>query len=189
MALELRIEGTGLDVVRHLEPGQPRLVLGRGSECGVCLPDPQRRVSRKHLSVWLEAGELHFHVLSVVNGVEMPFGEAPPGARGVLPAGQTLTLAAYRLTARVLPDAGRRPDPEAIFDREHSGFAPFSDTEASPLASGDTSEFPGRSGSDEDPFGEWEFEATFRPRGGRPSGPETGTSGMSATRSATDLAA
>jgi predicted component of type VI protein secretion system len=67
-------------------------VLGRGSECGVCLPGPERKVSRQHLSVWLESGELHLHVLSVDNGVERPFGEAPR-ARCVLPAGQTLTLA------------------------------------------------------------------------------------------------
>ncbi|HMA07557.1 MAG TPA: FHA domain-containing protein, partial [Ramlibacter sp.] len=162
MALELRIEGPGLDVVRRLEPGQPELVLGRGSECGVCLPDPERKVSRKHLAVWLESGELHFHVLSVVNGVEMPFGEAPPGARGVLPAGQTLTLSEYRLTPRLVPDAARHRRPEGIFDREHSGFAPFGDTEAMPLPPGGA-ELGAR--SDEDPFGEWEFEATFRPRG------------------------
>ena len=186
MALELRIEGPGLDVVRRLEPGQSELVLGRGSECGVCLPDPQRKVSRKHLSVWLESGELHFHVLSVVNGVEMPFGEAPPGARGVLPVGQTLTLSEYRLTTRTVADAGRHPHPEAIFDREHSGFAPFGDTEAMPLPPGDAEL---GAGSDEDPFGEWEFEATFRPRGGHVRGPEAGSSGSTAASVATDLSA
>jgi predicted component of type VI protein secretion system len=185
MALELRIEGPGLDVVRRLEPGQPELVLGRGSECGVCLPDPQRKVSRKHLSVWVEAGELHFHVLSVVNGVEMPFGEAPPGARGVLPAGQTLTLSEYRLTAKTVPDAARHPHREAIFDREHSGFAPFGDTEATPLMPSDTDL---AAGSDGDPFGEWEFEATFRPRGPHARRPEAG-SGSTGTSIATDLSA
>lgn len=62
MALELRVVGPGLDVVRRLEEGDGELVLGRDANCGVCLPDPQRNVSRRHLSVWLDAGELHFHV-------------------------------------------------------------------------------------------------------------------------------
>lgn len=185
MAFELRIEGPGLDVVRRLEAGEPELVLGRGSECGVRLPDPQRKMSRKHLSVWLEAGELHFHVLSVVNGVEMPFGEAPPGARGVLPLGQTLLLSEYRLTAQSVPDARPRRH-GGIFDREHSGFAPFGDTEAMPLPTGAAE---AGSGQDDDPFGEWEFEATFRPRGARARGSEDDGSGSSGTSQATDLSA
>src|SRR5436190_11146747 len=113
MALELRIAGPGLDVVRVLEEGAPELVLGRDAECGVCLPDPQRNVSRRHLALWLKGGELHFRVLSVVNGVEMPFGEAPPGAQGVLPAGQTLKLADYSLNVNAPDAAETRTDPWA----------------------------------------------------------------------------
>src|SRR6478735_11957419 len=105
MALELRIAGPGLDVVRRLAAGDAELVLGRDADCTVCLPDPQRNVSRRHLALWVEAGELHFRVLSVVNGVEMPFGEAPPGARGVLPLGQTLKLAEYTVVAELVAPA------------------------------------------------------------------------------------
>jgi predicted component of type VI protein secretion system len=145
MALDLHIAGPGLDVVRRLEPGQPELVLGRDSDCGVCLPDPQRNVSRRHLSLWIEEGELHFRVLSVVNGIEMPFGEAPPGARGVLALGQTLKLAEYAVSAAAVPDTSQQaPDPWAVFDRDGSGAAPPASAE-------------------EDPFGEWGFEATFGP--------------------------
>jgi predicted component of type VI protein secretion system len=72
-------------VTRRLEEGAGELVLGRDVDCGVCLPDPQRNVSRRHLAVWVEAGELHFQVLSEINGIDMWFGEAPPGARGVCP--------------------------------------------------------------------------------------------------------
>ena len=182
MALELRIEGPGLDVVRRLEPGQPELVLGRGSECEVCLPDPLRRVSRRHLSVWLETGQMHFRVLSV-NGVRTPVGEVPPGARGVLPAGQTLRLAEYNLTVRALREAARASDPAALFDREHSGFAPFDAAQPEPPALGHPPGPPVRAPSEEDPFGEWEFEAAFRPGGGREGGQSAGTGG------ATDMAA
>src|SRR5258706_6667638 len=143
MALQLHVAGPGLDVVRRIEAGEPELVLGRDSDCGVCLPDPQRNVSRRHLSVWLEGDELHFRVLSVVNGVEMPFGDAPPGARGILPLGQTLKLADYSVSASLapgsVPAAAPAPapaDPWAVFDRDGSGVAPVRPAERVSLASG-----------------------------------------------------
>lgn len=164
MTLELRIAGPGLDVVRKLEAGEPELVLGRDSDCGVCLPDPERNVSRRHLAVWLENGELHFHVLSVVNGVEMPFGEAPPGARGVLPFGQALKLGDYELCANAVASAPDPPDadPWAVFDRDGSGATvPGMTAGRAQVAS---------SSSEEDPFGDWGFESTFGagPLGGGP---------------------
>jgi len=165
MALELRIAGPGLDVVRRLEAGQPELVLGRDAECGVCLPDPQRNVSRRHLSVWIEEDALHFRVLSVVNGVEMPFGEAPPGARGVLPLGQTLKLADYTLTATAVGETpAPHHDPWAVFDRDASGVAPVPPGLRASLGSGQAGGFamPGAPAED-DPFGDWGFETTFGP--------------------------
>lgn len=157
MALELRIAGPGLDVSRRLEIGQPALVLGRDPECALCLPDPERNVSRRHLSVWNEGNELHFHVLSVVNGIEMPFGEAPPGARGVLPLGQTLKLADYSLSVQLATGAdaspiaqrGEETDPWAALEAQSdpaAGEKPLSTAPGSPEA---------------DPFGDWGFETTF----------------------------
>lgn len=158
MTIELHVVGPGLDVTRSLAAGDPALILGRDADCGVCLPDPQRNVSRRHLSVWNEGDELHFHVLSVVNGIEMPFGEAPPGARGVLPDGQSLKLAEYTVSARRQAPAG--DDPWAVFDRDASGIAPVP-RDLSPVnvkpASQDRIE--------EDPFGDWGFETTFGPGG------------------------
>lgn len=145
MTLELRVTGPGLDVVRRLEAGEPELVLGRDADCGVCLPDPHRNVSRRHLSVWLEHGALRFRVLSEVNGVETPSAEAPPGASGVLSVGQALKLGEYEVAVQapsVVPD-----DPWAVFDRDGSGFAPVPPTPAA--------------AAEDDPFGEWVFETTF----------------------------
>jgi predicted component of type VI protein secretion system len=162
MALELRIAGPGLDVVRRLSAGDEELILGRDADCDVCLPDPQRNVSRRHLAVWVEGDELHFHVLSVVNGVEMPFGEAPPGARGVLPLGQALKVADYSVQVEPLAEASEpKADPWAVFDRDGSGVAPAA-------AAGP---------AEDDPFGEWGFETTFGPNA--PGGPlEAGTLGV-----------
>lgn len=160
--LTLRISGPGLDVVRALQAGEPELVLGRDADCGVCLPDPQRNVSRRHLSVWLENGELHFRVLSIVNGVEMPFGEAPPGARGVLPLGQTLKVGDYSVCAQSIESAAPGPDPWAVFEREGSGAATLSPALYSATAKPHDKAVPAP--AEDDPFGDWEFEATFGPR-------------------------
>ncbi|RYY99123.1 MAG: type VI secretion system-associated FHA domain protein TagH [Comamonadaceae bacterium] len=153
MALDLRIAGPGLDVSRRLLPGDPALVLGRDADCTVCLPDPERNVSRRHLSVWNDGDALHFHVLSSVNGVEMGELEIPPGARGVLPAGQALTLSAFQLAVQPVPDADTIVDPWADFEREASAM-----TATMPLMPGDAV------AEEDDPFGDWGmFGDTFAP--------------------------
>jgi predicted component of type VI protein secretion system len=161
MGLELHVAGPGLDVTRELEPGEPALVLGRDTDCSICLPDPERNVSRRHLSVWNEGGSLHFHVLSVVNGVETAAGELPPGARGVLGPGEVLVLSAFRLTvapaeAATIPaplESGA--DPWAEFERQAAELMP---------ASPDTVPMM----DEDDPFGDWGFKSTFGP--GSPGG-------------------
>jgi predicted component of type VI protein secretion system len=160
-SLELHVHGPGLDVVRALRAGEPELVLGRDADCGVCLPDPQRNVSRRHLSLWFEGGELHFKVLSVVNGIEMPFGEAPPGARGVLPPGQTLKVGDYSVSAQVIEaTADGAPDPWAALEAEAAALSdahpappepPARDVQAAPAG-------------EDDPFGDWDFDSPSSPR-------------------------
>lgn len=154
MALDLHICGPGLDVHRRLEPGDPALVLGRDTDCAVCLPDPERNVSRRHLSVWNEGDQLHFHVLSVVNGVDTAAGELPPGARGVLGPGEVMGLSAYRL---VVAPAAAGADPWAEFERQAAQLVPEPGMETVPAnLDGD------------DPFGDWGFHSTFGP--GSPGG-------------------
>lgn len=160
MALELHVAGPGLDVTRRLESGGPAVILGRDAECTVCLPDPERNISRRHLSVWNDGDQLHFHVLSEVNGVDTAAGELPPGTRGVLAAGDALGLAAYRVGVKVmeptrtgLPD----PDPWAEFQKQAAEMAPGGGAET----------VPGLPPED-DPFGDWGFHSTFGP--GSPGG-------------------
>jgi predicted component of type VI protein secretion system len=152
MALEVHIAGPGLDVTRRVAPGDAELVLGRDTECDVCLPDPERTVSRRHLALWAEGRELHFHVVSHVNGIEMAFGEAPPGARGVLPRGQSLKVGDYIVTATELdadePAAQQDVDPWAALQNDASATRPAHLAAASP---------------EEDPFGDWGFQTTFGP--------------------------
>jgi predicted component of type VI protein secretion system len=158
MALELHVAGPGLDVTRRLEPGDPAVILGRDPECTICLPDPERNISRRHLSLWNEGDQLHFHVLSVVNGIDTAVGELPPGTRGVLAAGDTLGLAAFRIGVKVMePTRTGRPDPDpwAEFQKQAAQLVPGAET------------VPGLPPED-DPFGDWGFHSTFGP--GSPGG-------------------
>jgi predicted component of type VI protein secretion system len=156
MALDLHISGPGLDVHRLLEPGEPALVLGRDTDCAVCLPDPERNISRRHLSVWNDGGRLHFHVLSVVNGVDTVAGELPPGSRGVLPPGEELALSAYRLTVAPAVPSSDANDPWSEFERQAARMVPPGGPETVPFLEAD------------DPFGDWGFHSTFGP--GSPGG-------------------
>ncbi len=174
MALDLHICGPGVDVHRRMAPGEPALILGRDNDCTVCLPDPEREVSRRHLSLWNEGDQLHFHVLSVVNGVETAAGELlPPGARGVLPPGEVLGLSAFRIMAE--PAAvgfAEEPldvaDPWGEFVRQAEHLVPAT---------------PQPGDYDEDPFGDWGFQSTFGP------GSPAGARGIDALAPATDLQA
>jgi predicted component of type VI protein secretion system len=163
MALDLHVAGPGLDLVRRLAPGEPALILGRDSDCGVCLPDPDRNVSRRHLSVWNDGDQLHFHVLSVVNGVTGPAGELPPGARGVLAAGEALRLAAFSISASPVPEAAPASDADA--DADADPWAEF-ERQAAELAADAEPAAP--AAQEDDPFGDWGFQSTFGP--GSPGG-------------------
>lgn len=167
MGIELHVRGPGLDVTRRLEAGAPALILGRDADCSICLPDPERSVSRRHLSVWVEGDAVHFHVLSVVNGVETAAGELPPGARGVLAPGQPMALSAFSIevaaAAAVTGSAAAETaapadaqDPWAEFERQAAALVPADNAETLPAI------------GDDDPFGDWGFQSTFGP--GSPGG-------------------
>ncbi len=124
--LELFFESVGQDpVFRHsclVSEDEPERVIGRDGACDVCLPDPDKTISRRHLAVWNESGSLWFRVLSSVNGVDLPGGEVPPGARALLPLDQTLTLGGYQLYVTVAPAATLADDDTVVepMDFQHS---------------------------------------------------------------------
>ncbi len=144
--LEISVTGPGLEIRRTLDEGQSVLI-GRDTDCDLCLPDPERTVSRQHLAIWVEAGRLQLRVLSVVNGVDLPSGEVPPGGVATLAENERLMVGDYGLTVRqVVPDASAQ-----------DSVAP--DASASGIVGLGAHGAPGAPG-DEDPFGEWGFDAT-----------------------------
>ncbi|RYX93282.1 MAG: FHA domain-containing protein [Comamonadaceae bacterium] len=138
MPLELSVSGPGLQTRRLIDEGQS-ILIGRDADCDLCLPDPERTVSRQHLVVWVEGGQLQLRVLSVVNGVDLPSGEVPPGGVAVLAAGEILMVGDYDITVQ--------------------GHSAFSDSSASGFLD---QVMPGDHGvhAEEDPFGEWGFDGT-----------------------------
>jgi predicted component of type VI protein secretion system len=150
MALEIHVSGPGLDATRRLSAGDSQLVLGRDADCDVCLPDPERTVSRRHLALWVEGDQLLFHVVSSVNGIEMAFGEAPPGARGVLPQGQSMKVGDYVVGARQVDDPAEKKDADPWATLQ----ATAATMPVAPVV------------QDDDPFGgDWGFTTTFGPVG------------------------
>lgn len=162
MPLDLFITGPGFDASCRLAPGERALALGRDADCPICLPDPERNISRRHLSVWNEADALRFEVLSAANSVAVDGVEFPPGARGSLVPGQVLTLADYRIS--VAPAAVAAPVAAADADATSDPWAQF-EKEAAQLVASVSATQP----VEEDPFGEWGFQSTFAP--GTPTGP------------------
>src|SRR6187549_791062 len=120
MALEIHIAGPGLDAKRLVNAGEPELTLGRDKACDIHLPDPERNVSRRHLAVWNIGEQLQFRVLSSLNGIDMPFGYAPPGAQGVLPTGQVLKIGDYSLQVQLPAFNEAEQDPWAVFDTDRT---------------------------------------------------------------------
>jgi predicted component of type VI protein secretion system len=167
MMLELRVVGPGLSLVRLLAPGAAPLVIGRDADCGLCLPDPERNISRRHLSVWNEAGELRYLVLSEVNGVLLPEGEVPPGSTGAVPAGSTIRLAAYDIgVAPAEAGEGTGTDPWAALHAHGEG-------PTTPMVREAAAGTP-----EEDPFGDWGFASTFGPGAPGTGGLQAGQLGV-----------
>ena len=163
MALEIHIAGPGLETRRLVRAGEAELILGRDIACDINLPDPERNVSRRHVAVWNQDERLHFRVLSSVNGIDMPFGYAPPGSTGVLPSGQVLKIGDYSLQVPESAGKDSEQDPWAVFEND-----PGSSDATLPRPSSMTAAPAGDLGPnaitpEEDPFGDWGFQSTFGP--------------------------
>jgi predicted component of type VI protein secretion system len=154
--LELHIEGPDFSHTTRLEDGCAELVLGRDSGCDVCLPDHEKTVSRRHLSVWNLDGDLWFRVLSEVNGVDLPGGEVPPGARAVLPHDQTLLLGDFRISVEL---ATLPPQRAQSFAHDVTIVAlPDFQNSVSPTVPLTSRTQSIKVNSEEDPFADWAFQ-------------------------------
>jgi len=126
MSVVLVISGPGVAFRQPVLAGQAPLLIGRDVGCDVHLPDPQRKLSRRHLAVWVEHRKLRLRVLSVQSGVLLPDGGCDPGGLGEVPVGGWLQLGPYRLDiepletefgqSTVMPQAGEGEFEDDPFD-------------------------------------------------------------------------
>lgn len=73
------------------------LTLGRDASADVVLPDPEKRISRKHVVLRHAGDALELHVTSTVNGIETSRGPVERGQSIQLALGDFLKLGAYRV--------------------------------------------------------------------------------------------
>ena len=159
--LELFIESVSQNpVFRHsclLGEGVPERVIGRDGACDVCLPNTDKTISRRHLAVWNQSGNLWFRVLSSVNGVDLPGGEVPPGARALLPLDQILILGGYRLYVTVVAERGAGEDATLVepVETQHRVAPTVPAMSRSQPVHLSTTQV---AAADHDPFADWAFQ-------------------------------
>ena len=105
MPVLLRVEGPSLNRELLLDDGAAALTVGRDPAATLHLPDPERALSRRHLSIAAAGGGVRVTVLSSVNGATTSQGELAPGQTAQLAVGERVALGPY--TIRIEPASGR----------------------------------------------------------------------------------
>ena len=103
MKAQLRITGPNLNREVVLDPSGAELTLGRDPSADVTLIDPQKHISRKHLTLRQSADGVELRIISELNGIETSRGPAQPGQRTTLLDGDHFTLGPYRIDVEWAP--------------------------------------------------------------------------------------
>lgn len=97
MPVLLRAEGPSLNRTCLLEEGTPAVIAGRDPTATLHLPDPDRLLSRRHLSISASGLGVQVTVLSSVNGATTSQGELGPGQTAHIGVGGHVTLGSYTI--------------------------------------------------------------------------------------------
>lgn len=107
-------EGRALEVPLTARFGEGGGDIGRGADCTLALPDPQRRLSRKHLVlIWRDGRHFVRHV-GANHDVVIDGEPLAPGAEMPLPTGAKLDVGPYRLMVSGDGEGPRAPAPAAV---------------------------------------------------------------------------
>ena len=98
MSFLIELSGPGYSRTETVSAGALPLVIGRDPGASISIPDPERSVSRKHLSVDYSETGVRIVVLSTVNGISTPQGEILCGQQVILRAGESAQLGSYTLS-------------------------------------------------------------------------------------------
>ena len=91
MQFQIQVDGPAFSRTVTLDASSAPLVVGRDPSAALCLPDPDRSISRKHVSLHCELAPVPgvlVTVLSAVSGVSSSRGEIAPGHTLLLRAGE-----------------------------------------------------------------------------------------------------
>lgn len=91
----LRLTGPNLHREFALDPSGTVITVGRDPDADVQLADPDRLISRRHLSLRQCTDAVELHITSALNAVETSRGTVQPGQRMSLHSGDHFTLGAY----------------------------------------------------------------------------------------------
>jgi FHA domain-containing protein len=89
--------GEPLGLALHAEFGDAGGDIGRGSDCTLVLPDPQRRISRKHVQLTQREGRPFIRLMSTNLPVELDDMPLSPGIEYPLHPGATFRIGPYVL--------------------------------------------------------------------------------------------
>jgi FHA domain-containing protein len=112
--------GEPLGVALRAEFGEAGGDIGRGADCTLVLPDPERRISRKHVQVTQRRGGYFIRLMSTNLPVELDDVPLSPGVEYPLAAAASFRIGPYVLQVErgpspapdvlaAAPPAGRRP--------------------------------------------------------------------------------
>lgn len=97
MPVQIRAEGPSLNQKWLLDEGATPVIVGRDPASRVHLPDPDRLLSRRHLSISVSSAGVQVTVLSSVNGASTSQGELAPGQSTCIALGGYVSLGSYTI--------------------------------------------------------------------------------------------
>ncbi len=115
MTLQLRIEGPSGSRVLPLNQGKT-LIAGRDAGVDIVLADPDRLLSRQHLSLNCGEDSVEITVVSASGTVQTPVGTLGPGQKALLRAGDQLGVGDWRLLLEAAEEAVPAPAAAAATD-------------------------------------------------------------------------
>ncbi|HEV8312731.1 MAG TPA: type VI secretion system-associated FHA domain protein TagH [Burkholderiaceae bacterium] len=91
--------------------------IGRGADCTLVLPDPERRISRRHAHVACRGGHHFISQVSASSAVELDGVPLAPEVEHPLQVGAQIRIGPYLLLAErgLADEAGRRPERASVF--------------------------------------------------------------------------
>lgn len=97
VSFQIDLTGPSYSRTEIVHAGAPPLIVGRDAGASIHVPDPDRSISRKHLSLDCADTGVRVVVLSTVNGISTPNGEIQCGQQVILRPGESAQLGTFTL--------------------------------------------------------------------------------------------